>query len=167
MHLIQSIAPPVSESNCDRERLSALAKKSLGPVCLCDRGGHHGVLVWYHGDPMGWTRYEQLARHIDVNCTGETEDPWELPLRTNTTTNPITKTSTIPKGRTKPSISRYDLNTDSIKRQKAEPLTKSVTKSLLKLTTHTTYSKQTRPHTDTNNRLYIFCVLIEKNTNDV
>ena len=35
---------------------------------------------------MGWTRYEQLARHIDVNCTGKTEDPWELPLRTTPTT---------------------------------------------------------------------------------
>ena len=34
---------------------------------------------------MGWTQYEQLARHVDINCTGETEDPWELPLRTNTT----------------------------------------------------------------------------------
>ena len=78
-------------NNCDRERLSALARKSLGPVCLCDRGGHHGVLVWYHGDPMGWTRYEQLARHVDVNCTGKTEDPWELPLMTNTTTKNLHK----------------------------------------------------------------------------
>ena len=36
---------------------------------------------------MGWTRYEPLcARHVDVNCIGKTEDPWELPLMTNTTT---------------------------------------------------------------------------------
>ena len=35
---------------------------------------------------MGWTRYEQLARHVDVNCTGKTEDPRELPLMTTTTT---------------------------------------------------------------------------------
>ena len=35
---------------------------------------------------MGWTRYEQLARHVDVNCTGKTEDSWELPLMTNTIT---------------------------------------------------------------------------------
>ena len=38
---------------------------------------------------MGWTRYELLARHVDVNCTGEAEDPQVLLLRTNTT---ITKT---------------------------------------------------------------------------
>ena len=50
--------------------------------------------VWYHGELVGWTRYEQLARHVDVNCTGNTEDPQALLLRTNTTTT-ITTTKTL------------------------------------------------------------------------
>ena len=65
-----------------------LATKSLKRE-LGARGRHHRVPVWYHGELVGWTRYELLARHVDVNCTGEAEDPQALLLRTNTT---ITKT---------------------------------------------------------------------------
>ena len=73
-----------------RERLRS-RKKSLKRE-LGARGRHHSVPVGYHGELVGWTRYEHLVvRHGDVNCTGEAEDPQELLLMTLTTAKYTTR----------------------------------------------------------------------------
>ena len=61
-----------------RERLSALAKKSLKRE-LGARGRHQCVL-WHGGDPAGWNRHESLGIRFKSSVAGEIEDLLELLL---------------------------------------------------------------------------------------
>ena len=70
------------KSNCDHERLSALVRKSPGPICLCDRRRHRSVPVWYHGDLAGLTRNEHSVAWPIAIRFGKIEDLRELLLRT-------------------------------------------------------------------------------------